>query len=51
MKNFEEIREKLQGLLDEFGLERVKRILKEIEADKLAKEALQKLLEGLWGIK
>jgi hypothetical protein len=50
MTSFEEIRKKLEGLINEFGIDGVKRALKEMEADKTAKEALQKLIDGLWKI-
>jgi hypothetical protein len=50
MTSFEEIRKKLEGLITEFGIDGVKRALKEMEADKTAKEALQKLIDGLWKI-
>ncbi len=48
LTSFEEIRKKLQGLIDEFGIDVVKRALREFEAEKSAKEALQKLIDGLW---
>ncbi len=48
LTSFEEIRKKLQGLIDEFGIDTVKRVLKEFEAEKSAKDALQKLIDGLW---
>ena len=48
LTSFEEIRKKLQDLIDEFGMDAVKRALKEFEAEKSAKVALQKLIDGLW---
>ncbi len=48
LTSFEEIRKKLQGLIDEFGIDGVKHALKEFEAEKSAKDALQKLIDGLW---
>ncbi len=48
LTSFEEIQKKLQGLIDEFGIDTVKRVLKEFEAEKSAKDALQKLIDGLW---
>ncbi len=48
LTSFEEIRKKLQGLIDEFGMDAVKHALKEFETEKSAKDALQKLIDGLW---
>ncbi len=48
LTSFEEIRKKLLSLIDEFGMDTVKRALKDFEAEKSAKEALQKLIDGLW---
>ncbi len=48
LTSFEEIRKKLQGLVDDFGMEAVKHALKEFETEKSAKDALQKLIDGLW---
>ncbi len=48
LTSFEEIRKKLQGLIDEYGMDAVKHALKEFEAEKSAKDALQKLIDGIW---
>jgi len=48
LTSFAEIQKKLQAIVDEFGVDAVKHALKELEAEKSAKDALQKLIEGLW---
>jgi len=48
LASFEAIRNKVEGLCEEYGTEAVKAAFKDLEAERDAKDALKKLIEGVW---